>query len=221
MFEGFADRREAGRALAEKLKVYAGRGDALVLALPRGGVPVGFEVAQALDLPLDVLVARKLGVPGQEEFAFGALASGGVSFLNQRLVNALRLTRPQIESIVERETRELERREFLYRRGRPAADVRGQTVILVDDGLATGATMRVALEALPRRGPAQIVVAAPVASEQACAELRRERDVWCVCALMPEPFYAVGLWYRDFSQVSDAEVSELLDRAALARSHGA
>ncbi|HSK70404.1 MAG TPA: phosphoribosyltransferase [Pyrinomonadaceae bacterium] len=215
MYKRFADRKEAGRFLAEKLKKYAERPDTIVLALPRGGVPVAFEVAQALGLPLDVLVVRKLGVPGQEELAFGAVASGGIRFLNEAIVSALHLTDTMVETIVERERRELERREHLYRGDRPPLDARGKTVIVVDDGLATGASMRVAVKALKEEEPKEIIVAVPVAAVQTCDEFRQEADTWCVCAMTPEPFYAVGLWYEDFSQTTDEEVRNLLARAEI------
>lgn len=213
MFQGFTNRKEAGTLLAKELVDFAGSSEALVLGLPRGGVPVAYEVAHALSLPLDVLVVRKLGVPGHQELAFGAVASGGVRFLNEGIVKSLRMTDTMIEAIVEREMRELERRERLYRGDRPAVNVRGKTVILVDDGLATGATMRVAIRALKKQEPKQIVVAVPVASQDTCEELRLKADVWCVCAVTPEPFYAVGLWYKDFGQTSDEEVQSLLAHA--------
>lgn len=209
----FRDRKEAGQMLAEKLKEYSARPDALVLGLTRGGVPVAFEVARALKLPLDVLVVRKLGVPGQEELALGAIASGGTSFLNEDLVGALRLSERTIEAITERERREIERRERLYRGTRQPPDVRGKTVIVVDDGLATGATMHAAVQALKGQQPKEIVVAVPVAAEQTCEEFRRDASTCCVCAETPELFYAVGLWYEDFSQTTDEEVRELLARS--------
>lgn len=209
----FKDRTEAGRVLARELGRYADRKDVIVLALPRGGVPVGFEVAKELHVPLEVFVVRKLGVPGQEELAFGAIASGGVRVLNEDLTHALRMPEEMIEKIVERERRELDRREQLYRGGRPFRDVRRQAVIVVDDGLATGATMRAAVLALQKQEPAEIVVAVPVASQQACDEFKQEGDVWAVCAVTPEPFYGVGMWYEDFSQTTDGEVQSLLESA--------
>jgi predicted phosphoribosyltransferase len=209
----FRDRYEAGRLLAEQLTAYAGRPDVLVLALPRGGVPVAYEVARALGAPLDVFAVRKLGVPGHEELAMGAIASGGVYVLNDEVVQALRIPSRVIEAVAARELRELGRRERAYRDGRPAPVVRGRTVILVDDGLATGSTMRAAVAALRRLGPARVVVAVPTAAPATCAELRREADE-CACAITPEPFYAVGLWYEDFSQTTDDEVRDLLARAA-------
>ena len=213
----FQDRADAGRALAEKLAAYADRSDVLVLGLPRGGLPVAFQVAQALRAPLDVFVVRKLGVPGHEELAMGAIATGGVRVLNRGVVGALEIPEDVIDRVAAAEQRELERRERLYRGDRPPADVRGKTAILIDDGLATGSTMRAAVAALRQLGPERIVVAVPVAAAQTCGELRPEVDE-VVCAATPEPIYAVGLWYQDFSQTSDAEVSELLDRAAGDRS---
>jgi putative phosphoribosyl transferase len=208
----FRDRTEAGQLLAEQLTAYAGRPDVLVLALPRGGVPVASEVARALGAPLDVFVVRKLGVPGHEELAMGAIASGGVCMLNDDVVQALRIPRQVIEAVAARELRELERRERAYRGDRPAPEVRGRTVILVDDGLATGSTMRAAVAALRRLGPSRIVVAVPTAAPATCEEFRHEADE-CVCDITPDPFYAVGLWYEDFSQTTDDEVRELLERA--------
>jgi putative phosphoribosyl transferase len=215
----FRNRREAGRALAERMAPYAKRPDVLVLALPRGGVPVAYEVARALDAPLDVFLVRKLGVPGHEEYALGAIASGGVRVMNEDLVRALRLPATAIDAMAAREQQELERRERLYRGDRPPPDVRGRTVILVDDGLATGATMLAAVHALRKQGAARIVVAVPVASPDTCNALRLEVDD-IVCAVTPEPFHAVGLWYEDFSQTTDEEVRDLLTRAAPAP-HGA
>jgi len=205
----FRDRREAGRVLATRLQTYANRPDVLVLALPRGGVPVGFEVAQALKAPLDIFLVRKLGVPGHEELAMGALASGGVRVLNEDVVRCLHIQEATIDAVAKEEQRELERRERLYRDGRAPLDVRGRTVILVDDGLATGSTMRAATLALRPQHPAAIVVAVPVAAEATCAEFRNEVDD-VVCASTPEPFHAVGLWYADFTQTTDREVHELL-----------
>lgn len=209
----FRDRADAGRALAERLAAYVGRTDVVVLALPRGGVPVGFEVARALRAPLDVFVVRKLGVPGHEELAMGAIGSGDVRVLNEDVVRALKIPDEIVAQVAAAERRELERRERLYRGERPPFDVSGRTTILIDDGLATGSTMRAGVAALRRLGPSRIVVAVPVAAAQTCAELEREVDE-VVCAETPEPFYAVGLWYEDFSQTTDAEVSALLERAA-------
>lgn len=208
----FRDRVDAGRALAADLSAYAGRDDVLVLALPRGGVPVGYEVARALGAPLDVFIVRKLGVPGHEEMAMGAIASGGVRVLNDGVVGPLRISESIIDGVAAREQAELERREREYRDGRPAPDVRGRTVILVDDGLATGATMRAAAEALRLPGPARLVVAVPVSAEESCEEFREQVDE-IVCTMTPSPFYGVGMWYDDFSQTTDAEVRVLLARA--------
>jgi putative phosphoribosyl transferase len=212
----FQDRREAGRLLASKLSGFKNRSDVLVLVLPRGGVPVGFEVAVALDAPLDVFLVRKLGVPGHEELAFGAIATGGVRVLNQDVVQSLRMSQDQIEAVATREQAELERRERTYRGGRPAPDPAGRTVILVDDGLATGATMLAAARALRQENPKAVVVGVPVASPQACDEFRPEVDE-IVCAVTPEPFYAVGVWYQDFTQTTDEEVHQLLEQAARQR----
>jgi predicted phosphoribosyltransferase len=208
----FRDRLHAGRALAELLTDYAGRDDVTVLALPRGGVPVASEVARALGAPLDVFLVRKLGVPGREELAMGAIASGGVRIINDEVVNALRIDPATIDEVAEAEAEELERRESAYRDGRPPADVRGRAVLLIDDGLATGSSMRAAVEALQRLGPAEVVIAVPVAAASTCAAFRDLVDR-VVCARTPEPFYAVGLWYDDFSQTSDDEVRDLLLRA--------
>jgi predicted phosphoribosyltransferase len=209
----FEDRFEAGRVLAEHLRPYAHRGDVLVLALPRGGVPVGFEVARALGAPLDVFLVRKLGTPGHEELAMGAIASGGVRILNTDVIEELAISREAIDAVTREEHRELLRRERDYRDGRPPPDVAGRTVLLVDDGLATGSTMRAAVAAVRELGPARIVVAVPVSSEEARDLFLREADA-VVCPLVPEAFYAVGLWYQDFSQTTDEEVRELLARAS-------
>ena len=209
----FRDRTDAGRVLASALSSYAGRRDVLILALPRGGVPVGYEVARALAAPLDVFLVRKLGVPGHEELAMGALATGGVRVLNDEVVGSLGIPAVEIEAASEREGRELARREAEYRDGRPPPDVRGRTVILVDDGLATGSTMRAAAAAIAQRDPARVIVAVPVAARETCNELAREVDD-VVCLHTPEPFHAVGLWYDDFSQTTDEEVRELLAHAA-------
>lgn len=212
----FRDRADAGRQLAAKLSEYANRDDMLVLALPRGGVPVAFEVAQALHAPLDVFLVRKLGVPGQEELAFGAVASGGKRVLNSTVIHSEHLTQADIETISATELRELERRERAYRGNRPPPQVHGRTVILVDDGLATGATMWAALLALREQEPEQVVIGVPTASRDTCEEFRDYVDA-IICAITPEPFYAVGLWYREFSQTTDDEVRELLSRAAQAQ----
>ncbi len=216
----FRDRAEAGRMLAETLREYANRDEVVVLALPRGGVPVGFEVAKALKAPLDVFVVRKLGLPGQEELAMGAIASGGVRVLNRELIRAVGIPNDVVEQVTQEEQRELERREREYRDGRPPVDVRGRTVILVDDGLATGSSMRVAVLALKKKEPTRIVVAVPVAPRESCAELEAVADR-VVCAVTPEPFGGVGQWFADFSQTSDEEVRDLLRRAASFPTHRA
>jgi len=208
----FRDRSEAGRVLAERLKEYADRPDVIVLALPRGGVPVGYEIAAALHAPLDVFLVRKLGLPGHEELAMGAIATGGVRVLNPDVVRPLQIADEIIDAVAQQELRELERRERLYRDDRPPPDVQGRIVILVDDGLATGSTMRAAVAALRQQQPARIIVAVPVGAAETCAEFQSEADE-VVCARTPEPFYAVGLWYSDFSQTTDEEVRELLQRA--------
>ena len=209
----FRDRHQAGRALAARLQAYAGRSDVIVLALPRGGVPVGYEVARALGVPLDIFLVRKLGAPGHEELAMGAIASGGVQILNTDVVRALHVTPEQVQHAMQREEQELDRRLHEYRDDRPAPVLAGKTVILVDDGLATGATMRVAVRALHLEHPARIVVAVPVGATDTCATLGDEVDE-VVCAETPEPFYAVGMWYQRFEQTSDAEVRDLLNEAA-------
>jgi putative phosphoribosyl transferase len=206
----FADRSAAGRELAERLSRYAGRKDIVVLGLPRGGVPVAYEVAAALAAPLDVFVVRKLGVPGHEELAMGAIASGGVRVLNERVVNEVGIDAPEIEAVADRERAELERRERAYRGERDPIDVDGKTVIVVDDGLATGATMRAAITALRDRRADAIVVAVPTGSPQTCAEIGETVDE-IVCARTPEEFTAVGVWYRDFEPTSDDEVRRLLN----------
>ena len=216
----FRDRRHAGRVLAQVLAGYANRSDVFVLALPRGGVPVAYEVADVLHAPLDVFVVRKLGVPGHEEYAMGALASGGVRVLNDEVVQRLGISDAAVDAVTRHEQRELERRERLYRDGRPLPDMRGRTVILVDDGLATGSTMLAAVRALRAQQPARIVVAVPTAAAETCVQLRSEADE-VVCATTPEPFGAVGMWYDDFSQTSDEEVRELLARAEKDATHAA
>ncbi len=205
----FPNRREAGKALSRSLSAYFGRPDVLVLALPRGGVPVGYEIAAALHVPLDVFTVRKLGVPGQQELAMGAVASGGIALIDARLIQALRISDEDISAVVERETAELHRREETYRAGRPPLDVRGKTVLLVDDGIATGASMRAAIEALRSEQPKAIVVAVPVGAPDTCLHLRRVADD-VVCALMPDDLVAVGAHYEDFQQIDDDEVRELL-----------
>jgi predicted phosphoribosyltransferase len=212
MERAFPNRTEAGRLLAEKLLKYAGRPDVIVLGLPRGGVPVAFEVAQRLGVPLDVFIVRKLGVPGFEELAAGAIASGGVRVLNEDVMRAVPNAEKVIESVTARETAELERREQSYRDGRPAPELGGRVVILVDDGLATGATMRAAVAALRQREVAKIVAAVPVGPPDTCRELECEADE-TICMSTPDFFQAVGQYYEDFSQISDDEVRELLARA--------
>lgn len=209
----FQDRHDAGRRLAQHLERYANRPDVLVLALPRGGVPVAYEVAQALHAPLDVFLVRKLGVPGHEELAMGAVATGGVRVLQQDTVQALQIPTPEIDRVTKSELREIERREHAYRGSRPPPPVAGRTVILVDDGLATGATMRAAALALQQQRPARTIVAVPAGAPSTCNEFRDLVDE-AICAITPEPFYAVGLWYHDFSQTTDDEVRGLLARAS-------
>jgi len=209
----FRDRHDAGRQLAARLTDYAGRDDVLVLALPRGGVPVGYEVARALGAPLDVFLVRKLGVPGREELAMGAIASGGIRVLNEDVVRALGIPPAVIDQVAAEEEVELGRREREYRDARPAPDVAGRAVLLVDDGLATGSTMRAAVLALRERGPAEVVVAVPVGAPETCEAMNEVADA-TVCAHMPDQFAAVGLWYADFSQTTDEEVRQLLAAAA-------
>jgi putative phosphoribosyl transferase len=209
----FANRTEAGQELALRLRAYANRDDVVVFGAPRGGVPVAFEVATALKAPLDVFVLRKLGVPGHEELAFGAIASGGVRILDRDTVEGLGMTGLDIERVTRAEKRELERRERSYRGGRPPQNVSGLIVILVDDGIATGSSMRAAVRALRQMNPARIVLAVPVAPPSTCSQLQLEVDE-LVCLEMPEPFYGVGRFYDDFTQVSDEEVIELLERAS-------
>ena len=206
----FRDRAHAGGVLATALARYAHRPDVIVLALPRGGVPVGYEVARALGVPLDVFVVRKLGVPGHEELAMGAIASGSVRLLNEDVVALAGVSEEAIDEVAAREAAEIRRRERVYRGDRGPPDLRGRTVILVDDGLATGASMRAAAAAVRRQGPAWVVVAVPAAAADTCETLRGEVDE-LVCLMTPEPFHAVGLWYEDFSQTSDEEVRQLLE----------
>jgi putative phosphoribosyl transferase len=215
----FRNRREAGQVLASLLAGYRGRPDVAVLGLPRGGVPVAYEIATALHAPLDVMVVRKLGVPGHEELAMGAIASGGVQVVNEEVVRHLGITSPILASVAAIEQQELARRERAYRGERPPATVEGRTVILVDDGLATGSTMRAAVAALRRRHPTQVVVAVPTAAPETCEELRQEVDE-IVCAMTPTPFYGVGEWYEEFGQTSDEEVRDLLERASPALNSG-
>lgn len=209
----YRDRAEAGRVLASMLTMYTNRRHVLVLALPRGGVPVAYEVARALHVPLDVFLVRKLGVPGHEELAMGAIAMGGIRVINEDVVRSLHIPPHVIDAVALREERELERREWLYRDNRPLPVVRNQTIILIDDGLATGATMRAAVHALQVQDPAKLVVAVPVAAHATYRQFCAEVDE-IVCAQTPEVFYGVGWWYEDFSQTSDQEVRELLSLSA-------
>jgi putative phosphoribosyl transferase len=213
MSKPFADRAAAGRVLAEKLSAYAGRDDVIVLALPRGGVPVAYEVARALPAPLDVFLVRKLGAPGHEELAMGAIASGDVVVMNDEVLKAMQVSDEFIAATIDSERQELARRELAYRGDRSPIDVRGRTVILIDDGLATGSTMRAAVTAVRRLHPARIIVAVPIGAPSTCAEFRSIADD-VICAVTPEPFRAVGMWYDDFSQTDDDEVSDLLARAS-------
>jgi len=209
----YRNRTDAGRQLAAQLREYADRPDVIVLALPRGGVPVAYEVARALHVPLDVFIVRKLGLPSHPELAMGAIASGGIRVIDQAALRRFGVTDEQLAVVAAAEERELERRERQYREGLPLPDVTGKTVILIDDGLATGATMAAAAAALKAQGPAKLVVAVPVSAPETCDAFREIVDE-VVCGATPEPFYAVGLWYEDFSQTSDDEVHDLLARAA-------
>jgi putative phosphoribosyl transferase len=209
----YRDRSEAGQFLAARLKNYRNRDDVIVLALPRGGVPVAYEVAKALNAPLDLFIVRKLGVPFFEELAMGAIATGGVRVLNEEVIHRLKITEKIIDAVTREQQEELERREWLYRRDRPPVEIAGKTVVLVDDGLATGSTMRAAIEALRVQLPAAIVVAVPIASADVCRQMRSEAEE-IICARTPEPFNAVGQWYDDFTQTTDAEVQDLLNHAA-------
>ena len=208
----FQDRIQAGRSLSARLSEFAGEKNLLVLALPRGGVPVGFEIARAMKAPLDAFLVRKLGVPGQEELAMGAIASGGIRLLDDKTLRAIGISPRKVEEITHREMQELKRREQAYRGNREALDVRGRTIILVDDGMATGLTMRAAVIALRQAGSKQIIVAVPVASREACREIEKIADT-VVCLHTPLEFFAVGQWYENFSQTSDEEVHDFLDRA--------
>ena len=209
----FRDRRDAGQFLAKRLTKYRNRDDVVVLALPRGGVPVAYEVAKALNAPLDVFLVRKLGVPGFEEYAMGAIASGGIRVLNEALVSELDIPLDVVDEVTAREFTELERQERLYRGARNPLDVTGQTVIIVDDGMATGSTMRAAVRALRKKGPKKIVIAVPVGEREVCNSFKHEVDTVAICAMMPEPFNAVGVFYRNFPQTTDAEVQVLLRQA--------
>ena len=208
----YRNRSEAGQRLALSLGSFEGRPDVTVLGLPRGGVPVAHEIARALDVGLDVFIVRKLGLPGQREFAMGAIASGGIVVLDRDLIARMRVTPPAVERVIANERAELARRERLYRGSHPPLDVRGRTIILVDDGLATGASVQAAIAALKRQDPASIVVASPVGSHDACRGIAAVTD-GCLCAAMPEPFYAVSMWYDDFSETTDDDVRTLLARA--------
>jgi putative phosphoribosyl transferase len=209
----FANRISAGRLLARKLGIYANRSDVIVLGLPRGGVPVAYEVARVLNVPLDVFMVRKLGVPGYEELAMGAIATGNACVLSEDLIKELGIPGEWIDQIAAREQRELDRRERVYRGTAPPLDLGGRIVIIVDDGLATGSTMRAAVTALKRLGPSRIVVAAPVAARETCESFKADVDSTCVCYVSPVPFDGVGKWYRDFSQTTDKEVCLLLKHA--------
>ncbi len=208
----FNDRVDAGRKLAKDLLKYANRSDVLILALPRGGVPVAFEVAKELNVKMDVFIVRKLGVPGNEELAMGAIASDNIRVLNEDVVMSFQIPERVIDMVAENERKELERRERAYRGDRPKPEIEGSTVILIDDGLATGATMRAAAAALKTKNPAKIVIAVPTAAPDICEIFRKEVDE-IICLATPEPFYGVGAWYEDFSQTTDKEVCELLDKA--------
>jgi putative phosphoribosyl transferase len=208
----FRNRKQAGQRLAKKLTAYTEQLDVLVLALPRGGVPVGFEVASSLHVPLDVFTVRKLGTPGQEELAMGAIAPGGVRVINHEVVRAMMISEVTIEEVVQREQEELERREKAYRGDRPKLEIKDKTIILVDDGLATGASMRAAVHAIRKQSPKKIIVAVPVGAASTCMSFNDLADE-VICLETPEPFYGVGAWYDDFSQTSDEEVRTLIDLA--------
>ena len=212
----FINRRDAGRTLAAYLSKYAGRNEVIVLALPRGGVPVAYEVAQALGAPMDLFLVRKLGTPGHRELAMGAIASGGIRVLNEDVVRWYSIPEAIIEHVVREEQAELERRERAYRDNRPAPDLQGRIVILIDDGLATGSTMRAAVQAVRERQPSRVVVAVPVGARETCAELASYADE-VICARTPEPFSAVGQWYLDFDQTEDDEVRDLLQKSLITR----
>jgi putative phosphoribosyl transferase len=209
----FRDRKDAGQFLAKRLTKYRNRDDVIVLALPRGGVPVAYEVAKALNAPLDIFLVRKLGVPGFEEYAMGAIGSGGIRVLNETLVSQLNIPLKLVDEVTAREFTELERQERLYRGARNPLDVTGQTVIIVDDGMATGSMMRAAVMALRKKGPKKIVIAVPVGEREVCNSLKHEVDTVAICAMMPEPFNAIDVFYRNFAQVTDAEVQRFLRQA--------
>lgn len=208
----FENREEAGRKLADKLLEYENRNDVIILALPRGGVPVAYEVAKKLEVPMDVFLVRKLGVPGQEELAMGAIASGGIEVLNRDIVQSLGISRSTIDKVAEKEHSELERREKYYRGDRPKPEIKGKHVILIDDGLATGASMKSAVRAVRSWNPVEVIVAVPTSAPDTCELFEHEADK-IICLSTPEPFYGVGAWYEDFSQTTDEEVSDLLERA--------
>ena len=210
----FNDRKDAGQFLAARLTKYRNRDDVVVLALPRGGVPVAYEVARALNAPLDVFLVRKLGVPGFEEYAMGAIASGGIRVLNDALVSPLDIPLAVIDEVTAREFTELERRERVYRGARTPVDVTGKTVIIIDDGMATGSTVRAAVTALRKKNPGKIVIAVPVGAREVCNSFKHEGDTVVICAMMPEPFNAVDIFYRNFAQTTDAEVQQLLRQTA-------
>ncbi|MBE9231486.1 phosphoribosyltransferase [Cuspidothrix issatschenkoi LEGE 03284] len=214
MLQKFRNRTEAGKLLAGQLTDYANRSDVLVLGLPRGGVPVAYEVAKELNAPLDVCLVRKLGVPGHKELAMGAIAAGGVRVINENVIDWLRISPETINEVAAMEIRELDRRSHIYRGNRPLPKVKNHTIILVDDGIATGATIRAAISTLKKQKPRKLVVAVPVAGVSTCEELEAEVDE-VVCILKPEDLYAIGLWYEDFQQTTDAEVCELLTRQKL------
>jgi len=210
--KAFKNRRQAGELLAERLDAYAGHSDAILLSLPRGGVPVAFSISRKLNIPLDILIVRKLGVPGHAEYAMGAIASGGLRVLQQDVLDTLDISPAVVETITQRELREIERRERLYRDNRPTPSLHDRIVILVDDGLATGSTMLAAVQAVRQEEPKRVIVAVPVAAPDTCQKLAAEADE-IVCLSTPSPFYAVGIWYEDFSQTSDDEVRNLLRQA--------
>ncbi|MBO1068888.1 MAG: phosphoribosyltransferase [Dolichospermum sp. DEX189] len=214
MLQRFRNRTQAGKLLAAQLTEYANRADVLVLGLPRGGVPVAYEVAKELDAPLDVCLVRKLGVPGHKELAMGAIATGGVRVINENVVDWLRISPETINQVAAIEMRELDRRSHTYRGNRPLLEVKNHTIILVDDGIATGATIRAAIATLKKQQPGKLVVAVPVAAASTCEELQAEVDQ-VVCVMMPEDLCAIGIWYEDFQQTTDTEVCELLTRQKL------